>query len=168
MKKIGVFYGSTSGNSEVAAQEIQKEFGADLASVIDVSDAKASDIEQYTNIIFGCSTQGIGDLEYDFEDFMSELEAANLQGKKVALFGLGDQASYPDSFVDSIGLIYEALKDKGCEIVGKTSTDGYDYDESRGEVDGQFMGLALDEENQGDLTHGRIKSWVAKLRSEFK
>ena len=168
MQKIGIFYGTSSGNSEAAAQLIQKEIGADLATIFDVSSAKASDVEQYSNIIFGCSTLSIGELEYDFDDFMRELKAANLEGKIVAIFGLGDQESYPDSFVDSIGLIYEELKDKGCDIVGKTSTEGYNHDESRGEVDGQFMGLALDEENQGDLTNKRIKDWVAELKKEFK
>ena len=168
MQKIGIFYGSSTGNSEMAAQQIQKEFGADLATIFDVSSAKASDVEEYSNIILGCSTLEIGELEYDFEDFMPELEAANLEGKKVAIFGLGDQESYPDSFVDSIGIIYEALQDKGCDIVGKTSTEGYDYDESRGEVDGQFLGLALDDDCQYDLTEERIKNWVEKLKNEFK
>ena len=168
MEKIGIFYGSSTGNSEIAAQQIQKEFGEDLATVIDVSDATAADIEQFSNIIFGCSTLEIGELEYDFEDFMPELKAANLKGKKVAIFGLGDQESYPDSFVDSIGIIYEALQDKECDIVGKTSTEGYDYDESRGEVDGQFLGLALDDDSQYDLTEERIKNWVDKLKNEFK
>jgi flavodoxin I len=106
-------------------------------------------------------------LEYDFDDFMPELEAANLEGKNVAIFGLGDQESYPDSFVDSIGIIYEVLKDKGCQLFGTTSTEGYNHDESRGEMDGQFMGLALDEENQGDMTNDRINKWVAELKKVF-
>ncbi len=167
MKKIGIFYGSSTGNSEIVAQQIQKEFGTDLATVIDVSSVKAAKVEQYSNIIFGCSTLEIGELEYDFDDFMPELKAANLENKKVAIFGLGDQESYPDSFVDAIGLIYEVLIKKGCEIVGKTSTEGYDYDESKGEIDGQFMGLALDDDNQHDLTEQRIKDWVAKLKNDF-
>ena len=167
MQKIGIFYGTSSGNSEAAAQQIQKEFGADIATIVDVSSAKATDVEQYANIIFGCSTLSIGELEYDFDDFMPELEAANLEGKNVAIFGLGDQESYPDSFVDSIGIIYEVLKDKGCQLFGTTSTEGYNHDESRGEMDGQFMGLALDEENQGDMTNDRINKWVAELKKVF-
>ena len=167
MQKIGIFYGSSTGNSEAAAQQIQKEFGAGQATIFDVSDAKASDVEQYSNIIFGCSTLEIGELEYDFEDFMPEIEAANLEDKKIAIFGLGDQESYPDSFADSIGIIFEALEGKGCEVVGKVATEGYNYDESRGEIGGQFMGLALDQDNQGDLTDKRIKDWVVQLKSEF-
>ena len=60
-----------------------------------------------------------------------------------------------------------AIKDKGCDIVGATSTEGYDYDESRGEVDGQFMGLVLDDDSQDNLTDERIKEWVTKLKEEF-
>lgn len=168
MQKIGIFYGSSTGNSELAAQQIQKEFGADLATIIDVSSATANDLEQYSYLIFGCSTLEIGELEYDFDDFMPMLKAANLAGKKAAIFGLGDQESYPDSFVDAIGLIYEVLIEKGSEVVGKTSTDGYDYDESRGEVDGQFMGLALDDDSQDDMTEERIKNWVKLLKDDFR
>lgn len=167
MQHIGIFYGSSTGNSEFAAEQIQKQFGADIATIIDVSSAKPNAIDQYSNLIFGCSTLEIGELEYDFADFMPQIEAADLENKKVAIFGLGDQESYPDSFVDSIGIIYEAIKDKGCEVVGKVSTDGYDYDESRGEIDGEFMGLPLDEENQGELTEDRIKDWVENLKNEF-
>ena len=167
MQKIGIFYGSSTGNSEFAAEQIQKEFGADIATIIDVSSAKPNEIDQYSNLIFGCSTLEIGELEYDFEDFMPQIKGANLKDKKIAIFGLGDQESYPDSFVDSIGIIYEAIKNKGCQMVGKVSTQGYDYDESKGEVDGEFLGLPLDEENQGDLTDARIKKWVEKLKEEF-
>lgn len=167
MQKIGIFYGSSTGNSEAAAKQMQRNFGSDVVTIYDVSNAKGSDLEQYSNIIFGCSTLEIGELEYDFEDFLPEIKSANLDGKKIAIFGLGDQESYPDSFVDSIGIIYDELEGKGCQLVGKVSTDGYDYDESRGEVDGQFLGLPLDEENQGDLTEERIKIWVEKLKSEF-
>ena len=167
MQKIGIFYGSSTGNSEFAAEQIQKEFGADNATIIDVSSAKPNEIDQYSNLIFGCSTLEIGELEYDFEDFMPQIKEANLKDKKIAIFGLGDQESYPDSFVDSIGIIYEAIKNKGCQMVGKVSTQGYDYDESKGEVDGEFLGLPLDEENQSDLTDARIKKWVEKLKEEF-
>lgn len=167
MEKTGIFYGSDMGNTEAVAKQIQQELGADNAQVFDVSDAKASDMEQFSNIIFGASTQGIGDLQYDFEDFLSEIKSANLEGKVIAIFGLGDQESYSDSFVDGIAEIYEALEGKGCKIIGQISTDGYEYDESRAEVDGEFLGLPIDEDNQSDLTSERIKNWLEKLKNEF-
>jgi len=167
MQKVGIFYGSDTGNTEAVAKQIQQELGADIATIFDVANAKANDMEEFSNLIFGASTMGIGDLQYDFEDFLPDIEAADLEGKIIAIFGLGDQYSYSDSFVDAIGDIYEKLEGKGCQIIGQVPTDGYDYDESRGEIDGQFVGLPLDEENQGDLTDERIKDWINKLKDEF-
>jgi flavodoxin I len=167
MEQIGIFYGSTSGNTESMAQQIQKEFGADNAQIFDVSDVKASDLDQFSNLVFGTSTWGIGDLQDDFEDFMSEIAEANLKGKKVAIFGLGDQYSYSDSFVDAIAQVYEKLNTKGCELIGETSIDGYEYDTTQAVKDGQLIGLALDEENQSDLSATRIKNWVNILKNQF-
>ena len=167
MQNIGIFYGSSTGNTEAAAKQIQKELGADIVKTFDVANAKANDIEQFSNLIFGSSTWGIGDMQDDFEDFLSEITSANLEGKKVAIFGYGDQDTYADSFVDAIGQIYETLEGKGCEIIGMVSTDGYEYDESKAEENGHFVGLPLDEENQSDLTDERIKSWVEQLKNQF-
>ena len=167
MKNIGIFYGSLTGNTESAAKQIQKELGADVAKIFDTASAKASDIEQFSNLIFASSTWNDGDMEEDFEDFLPEISSADLKGKKVAIFGCGDQDSYPDTFVDAIGEIYEAIKEKGCDIVGMVPTDGYDFEESKAMVDGKFVGLPLDEENQGNLTGDRIKTWVNQLKTEF-
>jgi flavodoxin I len=167
MENIGIFYGSTTGNTEAAAKQIQNEFGADIAKTFDVANAKASDIEQFSNIIFGSSTWGIGDMQDDFESFLSEIVSAKLKGKKIAIFGYGDQETFADSYVDAIGEIYEILEEKECQVVGKVSTDAYEYDESRAEVDGQFVGLPLDEENQSSLTDERITNWVEQLKNEF-
>lgn len=167
MQNIGIFHGSSTGNTEAAAKQIQQELGTGIAKTFDVANAKAGDIEQFSNLIFGSSTWGIGDMQDDFEDFLSEIASANLEGKKVAIFGYGDQDTYADSFVDAIGQIYEALENKGCEIVGKIPVDGYEYDESKAEVDGQFIGLPLDEENQSNLSDERIKKWVEQLKSQF-
>jgi flavodoxin I len=41
MQKVGIFYGSSTGNTEAAAKQIQNELGADVAETFDVADAKA-------------------------------------------------------------------------------------------------------------------------------
>ncbi len=142
-------------------------FGAD-AEVFDIADADMDQVKGYTNIIFGSSTWGVGDLQDDFEEFIENFEGADLSGKAVAIFGCGDQESYADSFVDAIGEIYEALEGTGCELVGKIATDGYEYDESRAEKDGKFVGLPIDEDNQSDETADRVSAWVEQLKNEFK
>ena len=167
MQKIGLFFGSDTGVTEEIAEKIQNEFGKDNLEIFDVADADASDMEDFSNLIFGASTQGVGDMQSDFEEFLDEIDSIDFEGKTVAIFGLGDADTYADTFVDAIGMIYEALEAKNCKIIGSVSTDGYDYDESTAEVDGKFVGLAIDEDNQDDLTDERIKTWVAQIKSEF-
>ncbi len=164
MSKVAIFYGSTTGNTETAAKQLAEKLGAD---VFDVANGPADKLAEYNNLIFGTSTWGVGDLQDDWETFISDVEGADLNGKVVAIFGYGDGMTYGDSFVDGIGTIYEAVKDKGCKVVGAIDTDGYDYDGSTAEIDGKFVGLPLDEENQCDMTDDRIDAWVEQLKPEF-
>ncbi len=167
MNKIAIIYGTLTGNTEEAAIEIQEKLGSEFTTIIDVYEATASDLENYDNIIFGASTWGIGDLQEDFTDFLSVIESTNMKNKKVAIFGFGDQDSYPDTFVDGMGVIYECLNKKGCDIIGYVSTEGYQYDESRAVIDGKFIGLPLDYENQDELTSDRISNWIDQIKTEF-
>jgi flavodoxin I len=167
MEKVGIFFGSSTGNTETVAKQIQKELGEDIAQVKEVTDTSASDLEGFSNIIFGASTWGIGDMQDDFDVFLNEIENASLEGKKVAIFGCGDQDTYADSFVDAIGIIYETIANKGCKVVGKISKDGYNYDASKAEVNNELIGLPIDEENQDNLTNERIKKWVQQLKNEL-
>ncbi|MFV0390510.1 MAG: flavodoxin [Paludibacteraceae bacterium] len=167
MQKVGIFYGSSEGNTEGVAKKIQKELGVDNVQIFDVAKADASELDGFQNLMFGVSTLSIGELQDDFEDFFPKLKSADLTGKTIALFGCGDQYSYPDSFMDAIGIVYLALKDKGCKLIGKTSTEGYDYDESVAEIDGEFVGLAIDEDNESNLTDERVKNWVEQIKNEL-
>jgi flavodoxin I len=167
MATIGIFFGSSTGNTEDAAERIAQAFGGGEAEATEISSTTADEILACDKIIFGVSTWGTGDLQDDFEDFMSTLEEMDFSGKKVAVFGLGDQENYPDTFVDGLGIIAKAVKAAGGTIVGATSTDGYTYDASEAEDGGKFMGLALDEDNQSDLSQDRIASWVEQLKQEF-
>lgn len=109
-------------------------------------------------MILGSSTWGDGDLQDDWESF--DFDAIEISGKKVALFGFGDSASYPDTFCNAIGKLYNIFVKKGAQIFGFVDTDGYDFDESEAVKDGKFVGLALDNDNQSELTEERIKSWI--------
>lgn len=165
MAKIGIFYGSTEGNTEGVAQQIQEAFGD--AEVHDVASSSAEDVQQYDQLIFGSSTWEIGELQEDWESFIDVLDDVDFSGKKVAYFGLGDSLGYPDTFVDAIGIIHDKIKDKGATFVGKWPTDGYNYDASKGEEDGMFLGLVIDEDNQPGKTGDRVSKWVEQLKGEF-
>ena len=167
MASIGIFYGSSTGNTEEAARRIAQAFGGDEADASDITSVTEDDILSYDRIIFGASTWGTGDLQDDFEDFMATLEGMDFGGKRVAFFGLGDQENYPDTFVDAMGIIARAVQARGGTIVGTTSTDGYTFDSSEAEERGAFLGLALDEDNQPDQSQNRIAAWVAGLKESF-
>jgi flavodoxin I len=164
MKKTGIFYGSSTGNTQTIAKVLSEKLDADI---FDVAKNPIDQVDAYENLIFGTSTWGLGDLQDDWDDFLSKLVAKDLQGKKVALFGLGDSASYPDTFVDGIGIIYAELKNKGCVFVGATDTAGYEFDDSQALVDGKFVGLPLDEDNESNLTDSRINDWLGRVTPDF-
>lgn len=166
MAKIGIYYGSTSGNTQTLAEEIGKKLGVASSDIHDVSSANA-DFGTYDVLLFGSSTYGMGDLQDDWEDYIDKVKNADLKGKKIALFGCGDSSSYADSFGDALGLIYKAIKNSGCQIIGKTSVEGYSYDSSEALIDGQFIGLLIDEDNESDMTDQRVALWIEDLKKEI-
>ena len=133
------------------------------ARLVNAADASPDDFSSADRIILGTSTWGVGDLQDDWEGQMGLFDDLDLSGKKAAVFGLGDQEGYPDSFVDGMGILAEKLSEKGALLVGLWPLDGYEFDDSRAVKDGQFVGLALDEDNQSDLTDQRISDWIAAL-----
>lgn len=159
-----VIYGSTTGNTKNVAEIIAEKMGADL---FDVANTRAADLVQYENLILGTSTWGVGELQEDWEEGIDLLDDIDFLGKKVAIFGLGDQESYSDSFVDGIGIIYEKVKGNNGTVIGLTPVDGYTFTESLAVIGNQFVGLALDEENDPNLTSERIERWVEQLKNEM-
>jgi flavodoxin I len=170
MAKVGLFYGSSTGVTKNVAEAIATELKqlCIIADVKSASEASIATLTSYDKLLLGTSTWGMGDLQDDWEGLLSSLATSNLKGKTVALFGTGDQDSYPDTFVDGIGHLYKAVKSAGAEVVGFISTDGYSFDASTAEKGGQFVGLVIDEGNQGDLTATRIKKWVASISGHFE
>lgn len=168
MSKIALFYGTQTGNTETIAEAIQAHFGGDsVVTIYDIAGAEPDDFESYDCIIVGCPTWNIGELQSDWEGFYDELENVDFSGKKVAYFGAGDQIGYTDNFQDAMGILEEKISALGGKTVGYWPTDGYDFEASKAVRDGKFVGLAIDEDNQSDLTDSRIEAWVKQLQSEF-
>lgn len=165
MEKVGIFFGTSTGNTENIAKAIAKKIDADL---FDVSGKPIQEIARYQNLILGTSTWGLGDLQDDWERFLPELAKIDLTGKTIALFGLGDSGSYPDTFVDGMGTIYHTIAGKGCQIIGEVDCSEYSFDSSTAVSDGNFVGLALDQDNEEGLTSVRLNNWLSKIGQEFK
>jgi flavodoxin I len=91
-----------------------------------------------------------------------------MKRKVVAFYGLGDQILYPLHFVDGLGIFQEEFEKHSVRIVGQWPVAGYEFNESAGMKEDQFYGLALDEDNQSDLTEKRIATWIELIRKEFR
>jgi flavodoxin I len=168
LKKIGLFFGSSSGKTAAAAMRIRQEIGSRYVDLIDVAGATAGDLDNYRCIIMGIPTWGIGELQDDWAGFLLSLNKNDYSDTRVALFGLGDQESYPDTFADAMGRLYDVLIEKRFRVVGRWPADGYTFEESHAYRDRQFVGLVLDEENQSRLSGERITSWVKQITREFE
>lgn len=170
MTPIGLFYGSDTGFTELVSNLIKEEFDTvapGLITVHDIAETPAKKMLAYDYLIIGCPTWDIGQLQDDWEDIYLELDNLDLTGKKMAIFGLGDQYGYPDSFCDAIGILGRKFIELGAELVGFTPSDGFEFTYSQGEEDGQFMGLALDDENESEQTPERVSEWIWQLVDEF-
>lgn len=159
----GIFYGSTTGNTESLAKEIASKLGVAVSDVHDVSKASADKAAGYDLLLLGTSTWGLGDLQDDWVDFVGKLKKENLAGKKIALFGCGDSASYPDTFCDGIAIIEEELSGSGCTLVGEMDASGYSNTSSRAFSGGKVLGLAADDD-EPDKTEGRLTAWLEEIK----
>ncbi|AFI03893.1 flavodoxin [Helicobacter cetorum] len=163
MAKIGIFFGTDSGNAETVSEKIASKLGD--AEVIDVAKASKEQFDGFNNVILVAPTAGAGDLQTDWEDFLGTLESSDFANKTIGLVGLGDQDTYSETFAEGIFHIYE--KAKAGKVVGHTSTDGYNFEASKAVEGGKFIGLVIDEDNQDDLTDSRIEKWVDEIKGSF-
>lgn len=168
----GVFYSTMTGNCETCAGHIVealKGAGIESEDIVDIGDGDVTACDQ---IIVGAPTWHTGaesersGTAWD-EWLYNTLPGLDLNGKKVAVFGVGDQQGYGDNYCDAAGELYDQFKAAGCTLMGLTGTDGYDHMESKAEIEsGKFCGCMFDEDNQYDMSEDRAKAWVTQLQGE--
>ena len=130
--KIGLFYGSTTCYTEMAAEKIRALIGPELVDLHNIKDV-------------------------------------HLEGRIIALSGMGDQLGYGEWYQDALGLLHDQLVPKGVRLVGYWPNEGYEFDASKALIDDgrHFVGLALDDANQYDQTESRIEQWVDQILNEI-
>jgi flavodoxin II len=171
---IGLFYGSSTCYTEMAGEKIRAEFnksqlGNSLVDLFNISETPIITAEFYDHIIFGIPTWDYGELQEDWEDIWEDIDSVNFSGKKVALYGLGDQIGYPEWFLDAMGYLHSKLVARGATMCGYWPSEGYEFETSKALTSDkkQFVGLALDDENEFAKSSERITQWCQQLRVEF-
>lgn len=160
----GIFYGSSTGSTELLAGNIAKKLGVAASDVHDVASVGVDVTDGYDLLLLGSSTWGSGELQDDWYGFVSSLKAKDLAGKKVALFGSGDSGSYPDTFCDAIGVIRQELTGTGCTFIGEFDAAGYAVQDSLAFASGRALGLAADDDEPAE-TPARMERWIESVKT---
>lgn len=178
--KTGLFFSTTTGNTEEVADLLSSEL-SDVADPVDVGDIAGSlgDLTGFDNLIVGAPTWNTGADEMrsgtSWDDVLEELAGMDFSGKKVAVFGCGDSSSYSDYFCDAMEELYSTFKGAGADMVGHFPCEDYEFEESKSVVGGpassedasELLGMAIDVENQSDMTEDRVSKWAAQLKTEM-
>lgn len=167
MKKTAIIYSFNTVKTAKIAEKIKEAFASDDVDMVNAEDITKEKFTSYDNLILGVPTWFDGELPNYWDEFIPDMEEVNLKNKKIAIFGLGDQKNYGENFIDGVGVMAEIIKDCDGNLVGLTSTDGYTFEASRAQVGNQFLGLAIDYENQGTKNKERVSNWVEQLKHEF-
>lgn len=171
MKKIGIFFGSDTGNTENVAKNIQQNIGTENSFIYDIEHIKKKDIELFDILIFGVSTWYYGELQCDWDDFFSTFKKINFNKKILAFFGCGDQEDYAEYFCDAIGILYNSIKQENkFQLIGTWPIEGYSFECSKALMSNKnkFIGLTIDEDRQPEKSKKRIKQWSTQLKKELK
>ncbi|KAL7574845.1 hypothetical protein ACA910_010682 [Epithemia clementina (nom. ined.)] len=180
MAAVGIFYGTSTGSTQEVADLVYQAFGSDVAAEpvdVDTLEADGTTLAaafgQHDSLVVGTPTWNTGsdthrsgtgwdELYYDQLPQIKEV----LNGKKVAVFGLGDQESYAENYADATGELFDVFEGLGCRMLGAWSQEGYEHEASKSIRGDKFCGLLLDVVNQEELTEERVKTWVAQLIGE--
>lgn len=159
------------GATELVAEKVAAALGAELGTEVPHRDVAWYELEGLAEndlIVLGLSTWNIGQLPSDLEFRLPELAALDLHGKLLALFGTGDAVGYPDTYLDALQTVDDALLTTGIERIGDWPVAGYDFVESRAQRGEFFIGLGVDEDNEPELTDERVTAWVKKVVAEYR
>ncbi|MFO8128918.1 MAG: flavodoxin [Bacteroidales bacterium] len=170
MSKIALIYWPRKGNVEKVAGMVADGLDDLKPGVYAISQVDLTALADHDLIILGSSTVGADNWEDSHRsrwyDFFKQLENVRFKGQKIAFFGLGDQVLYPEHFVDGMMAIKKEFARHDVEFIGKWPAQGYDFQESASLEGDDFIGLAVDEDQQPELTKERVDQWVAQVRKE--
>ena len=174
--KIGIFFGTASGTTRLIAKKISQKLGDSAAKPLNVNRIGMEELLNFDFLILGTPTYGDGiapGLETgaengSWQEFYPKLSDNCLQGKTVALYGLGDQDKYSERFASGLGDLYSKITAAGAKTIGDWSTEGYSFDQSNAVIDDKFVGLVIDHINQSLLTDQRLDQWLEIIKPQMK
>jgi flavodoxin II len=168
--KIGLFYGSSTCYTEIVAEKIQAFIGEELVDIYNIKESGLNNINDYDTLIFGISTWDYGELQEDWGKLWDQVSTINVSNKIVALFGLGDQEGYGEWFIDAVGMLHDEIQPQSPLFIGQWPVEGYQFTDSKALTPDKkhFLGLAIDEDSQYELSDERIEQWCLQILQEIQ
>jgi len=167
MESVGVFFGSDTGVTEEVTNIVIENWEGNIEKH-EITNVDPDHFKSYDLILLGISTWYDGDLQSDWELFFDDFKQIDFTNKTVAIYGLGDQIGYGDYFIDGVGILAEVVEANGGRLIGEWPTEGYDFSESKADKgNGYFYGLAVDHDNQEELTDARIELWLEQIKAQY-
>lgn len=170
-RQVGIFYAPSGGSVQKVARQIKQKLAEVQPDMQVISDIVPLQLLDYHNLVLVCSTLGRNTWEMEQKDpwssFLPKMLRIRLDGRKVALVGLGDHVSYPNNFVDGMGILGQTVEEIGGKLIGATPTRDYIFNDSRALCDGKFIGLPLDEDYEAEKTEERLSGWVGNILQEI-
>jgi flavodoxin I len=167
---VGLYYSTSTGNTETVAGYIAEKTG--IEDWKDIADADEAEVLGHEAIIVGAPTWHTGsDTERSgtsWDEWLYQtLPNMDFIDKKVAIFGVGDSGGYADNFCDATGELYDCFTARGAKIYGMTpEQDGIEYEETKSVRDGKFVGKTFDEDGYSDESEQRADDWINQLKGE--
>lgn len=168
MAITGIFFGSDTGNTENIAKMIQKQLGKDVADVHDIAKA-AKKIWKLMTFCCWASQHGI-----TAKRSVTGMTSSRLSKRLISTANwlrclvVVTREDYAEYFCDALGTIRDIIEPRGATIVGHWPTAGYHFEASKGLADDDhFVGLAIDEDRQPELTAERVEKWVKQISEEL-
>ncbi len=130
--KVGLLFGTETGNAELLCDDIEEELGSDFeCEIADLGDIAPDDLTADRFYIIVTSTYGNGDLPTNATDFFDALDEQrpDLTGIRFAIFGLGDQV-FDQTFNQGSERLKDLLVECKATMVGERGL----HDASSGEA----------------------------------
>lgn len=171
VKNVGIFYAPSGGSVQKVARLVKQKLVDEKPDLFVISDTTPLQLLDYRLLILVCSTLGRNTWEMEQKDpwslFIPQLHRIRLEGRKVAIIGLGDHVSYPNNFVDGMGILGYTIEEIGGRLIGETATQDYVFNDSRALRNGKFIGLPLDEDYEAEKTQERMERWLKEIKPEL-
>lgn len=169
MAIIGIFFGSDTGNTENIAKMIQENLAALILLKFMILLKAVKRILKHLIFYYSVFLPGIM-VKHSVIGTISFRHWKKLI-LKVSwwLFWLWRSRGLCGIFCDAMGTVKEIIESNGASIIGHWPTEGYHFEASKGLADDtHFIGLAIDEDRQPELTDERVQNWVKQISDELE